>query len=176
MERQDLTATSWVTTRLTAFVLAVVGGLFLFRPDSLGWGALARWLGGEERILAVGIGIAFLLLAAHSMEKNALRVRVAELMEALNQLLYGKDYTRDREAIELLVRALEGTDGHSRETAHRHLVRLTGLQFAPDPFVWRAWWSANEKTWTSRAASRGEGEPSPGAQPPNASKPDASKP
>jgi len=174
MNRHDLTATNWVTTRLTAFVLLAIGIYFAVTLD--GTDPVSEWLGGRQRVLSFGLAAAFTLFAAHSMEKNALRVRVAELMEALNQLLYGKDYTRDREAIELLVRALEGTDGHSRETAHRHLVRLTGLQFAPDPFVWRAWWSANEKTWTSRAASRGEGEPSPGARAPDAPKPDAAKP
>jgi len=167
MDRKDLTATSWVTTRLTAFVLGAVGVFFIATAGNES-DPLSRWLGGKDALLGVGLGVAFVLLAVLSREKNALRVQVAELMEGLNQLLYGKDYTRDRQAIELLVRALEGTDAHARETAHRHLVRLTGLQFAPDPFVWRAWWSANEKSWTSRAVSRGEADAAP---PPDAPKP-----
>ena len=169
MERHDLTATSWVTTRIWAFVLGAIA--LYFAVTSSGKDPVSEWLGGRDRVLSFGLAAAFSLLAAYSLQKHALRVRVAELMEGLNQLLYGKDYTRDRQAIELLVRALEGADAHARETAHRHLVRLTGLPFAPDAFVWRAWWSANEKTWTSRAASRSEGEP-----PPDASKPDAPKP
>lgn len=165
MDRSDLTATSWVTTRLTAIVLAAFGLFFLFRPDALGWGALVRWLGSEERVLAAGVGVGFLVLAALSLEKNALRLRVAELMEGLNQLLYGKDFARDREAIELLLRALEGKDATARETAHKHLVRLTGQHFAPDPLVWRAWWTANVKTWTARAATRGGGDDPAAAEP-----------
>jgi hypothetical protein len=157
MERKDLTATSWATSRLTAAALGALGVFFLLRPDWLGWDALAGILGGEVGVLACGVGAAFLVLASLSLEKHALRVRCAELMEGLNQLLYGKDYSRDREAIGILLRSLDGKDPAARETAHRHLVRLTGQNFAPDPAVWRAWWATYEKTWAARRTSDGQG-------------------
>jgi hypothetical protein len=150
MQRQDLSAASFVTTRLTALLLALAGVLFLFRPSWLGWDALVRSLGGETAVLGAGIGVGFLLLASLSYEKNQLRVRVAEQTEALHQLLYGKDYSQHREAIEILVRALEGTDAGARKAAHEHLVRLTGQNFAADAGVWRAWWEASRRTWAVR--------------------------
>lgn len=161
MQRQDLTATSWAASRLTAVALVFAGILFLFRPDALGWGALSRWAGGDVNLIAAGVGCGFLVLAALSLEKHQIRVRTAELVEGLNQLLYGKDYARDREAIELLVRALEGADPDARATAHRHLVRLTSQNFAADPRVWRAWWAANERTWAARADAPGAAPPPP---------------
>ena len=150
MERNDLTATSWFTTRLAAVVLAAVGVLFLVRASWLGWDGLSRLVGGDDRLLGAGVGVAFLLIASLSWEKNQLRVRVAELMEALNQLLYGKDFRSQREAIDILLTALESKDPVARRTAHEHLMRLTGQSFAEDPSVWRAWWSANQATWASR--------------------------
>ena len=54
----------------------------------------------------LGIGVAFLFIASLSWEKNQLRLRSAELMEALNQLLYGKDFRTQREAIDILLNAL----------------------------------------------------------------------
>lgn len=162
MERKDLGATSWVTSRLTVALLVGAAVLFAFRAKVLGWGALSEAVGGETALLAFGLGVCFALLAALSWEKNQLRVRCAELLEGLNQLLYGRDYASQREAIEILLRALEGRDEAARATAHQHLVRLTGQNFAADASVWRAWWSAHEKTWASRrggAAAPDGGEP-----------------
>lgn len=150
MEKKDLTATSWLATRLTAGLLALVGALFLLRPSWLGWDALVSWLGSESRLLAVGLGAAFFLIASLAYEKDQLRVRNAELMEALNQLLYGKDYSQQREAIEILLTALESKDATARRTAHENLVRITGQNFAEDAQVWRAWWAAHRNTWAKR--------------------------
>jgi hypothetical protein len=144
MEKQDLSATSWLTARLT--VVGIVGlGLLMLAPD-----LVAGWVGGPERVLGWGLFVAFLLIASLSWEKNQLRVRNAEMMEALNQLLYGRDYAQHREAIEILLTALESKDAVSRKAAHENLVRLTGQNFADDPQVWRAWWGAHGKTWAAR--------------------------
>ena len=150
MERQDLSATSWVTSRLVALILGLAGVLFLFEPAWLGWRALAESLGGEARVVGAGLGVAFLVLAALSFEKNRMRERLAEQTEGLHQLLYGRDYAREREAIEILLRGLDAADPAARAAAHQHLTRLTGQNFAPDPVVWRAWWSANARTWAAR--------------------------
>jgi len=152
MERRDLTATAWFGTRLGAVVLVCAGLFFVFRPEWLGWSRVAETVGGETALLSVGVGCAFLLAASLAVEKDRLRVRMAELMEGLNDLLYGKDHRRDREAVEILLGSLESPDATVRETAHRHLVRLTGQNFAADPRVWRSWWEAHRRTW-SRASS-----------------------
>ncbi len=143
MDPRDLTATSWISSRLTLLLLVVAAVFFALEPSWLGFGLLADALGGRERVHGLGLGCAFLLLAALSWEKNQLRVQMAEVLEALNQLLYGKSYAGDREAIEILLAALERGDEDG--TAHKHLVRLTGQSFAKDPKVWRAWWEANKR-------------------------------
>jgi hypothetical protein len=148
MEKKDLSATSWMATRLTVAVL-VAGGI--------GFAALgsadpnAPFLGMPvHRLLSWGLASTLFLIASLSWEKNQLRVRNAELMEALNQLLYGKDYSQQREAIEILLNALESKDATTRRTAHENLVRITGQNFAEDVRVWRAWWDANRATWARR--------------------------
>ena len=163
MEQKDLSTASYLYSRFTVFLLAVMGCFFAFQPRWLGWDMVARWLddpaapsasthgSGALRLVSFGLGCVFFLVAALSFEKDQIRVRVASVMEALNQLLYGKDYARDREAIELLLNALDGTDPAARRAGHENLVRLTGQNFAPDPLVWRSWWAASQKTWARRA-------------------------
>lgn len=145
--KEDLTATSWVTSRLTA-VLIGIAGIFIF------WNG-GRDIGGVEgrTIHAVALAAAFFLLAALSFEKNQMRVQQAELMEAMHQLLYGRDYKRDREAIEILMKSLDAGDEESRRIAVEHLRRLTGQTFAADPAVWRAWWEGSRRTWSKGDAA-----------------------
>jgi hypothetical protein len=150
MNRHDLTATSWFTSRAGALLLAVVGVFFLFRPDWLGWSWLADALGGETALVSVGVGCAFFLCASLAIEKDQLRVHAAETMESLHTLLFGKSYKQDREAIEILLDSLENADSSASDTAHAHLRRLTGQNFAKDPKVWRSWWTAHQKTWSRR--------------------------
>ena len=155
MERRDLTATAWVGSRLGTVALVLVGLFFVFRPEWMGWSRLANAVGGETALVSAGAGCAFLLAAGLAVEKDRMRVRVAELMEGLNDLLYGKDHRRDREAIEILLTSLESEDSGARAAAHKHLVRLTGQHFAADPKVWRAWWSASQRTWSRADAVPG---------------------
>ena len=160
MQRRELTATAWLVRRLGVGAMVLVGLFFVFRPDWLGWPQLARAVGGESALVSIGAGCAFLVAAALAAEKDRLRVRMAELMEGLNDLLYGKDHRREREAVEILLRTLASEDEATRATAHRHLVRLTGQRFAPDHRVWAAWWAVHERTWSRATAGGGveEGE------------------
>lgn len=159
MERSDLTATSLFTSKLVAFALVGIGVLFVGQFDWLGWSSLVDAIGGESRLLSVGIGGGFFVLAALSLEKNALRTRCAELMQTLHQLLYGKDYRAEREMIDVLIKALESDEAPTRENAHAHLVRLTGLDMAADPAVWRAWWGANQRHFSlAQGGGRAAGE------------------
>lgn len=158
MQRRDLTATAWFGTRLGACVLVVVGLFFVFRPEWLGWTRIAEAVGGESALLSVGVGCAFFLAASLAVEKDRLRVRMAELMEGLNDLLYGKDHRRDREAVEILLRSLESPDAAARDTAHKHLMRLTGQTFAADPRVWRSWWEAHQRTWSRVSGAPDDGD------------------
>ena len=151
MDKDDLSATNWFSSRLVVVLFVVTGAFFILRPDWLGYASLAKAMGGESSLQGVGIGIAFFLLAAQSWEKNQMRVQAAEMVEALHQLLYGKDYRRDREAIEILLTAVETQSGDNATTAYDHLVRLTGQNFAQDPKVWRSWWEANRKRFERKS-------------------------
>jgi hypothetical protein len=155
MDRRHLSAGSWFTSRAVVALLILAGAYLVLQPDWLGWTSLAKALGGETRLVAVAAGIAFFLLAAQSWEKHQLHVQAAETTEALHQLLYGKDYKRDREAIEILLTALETGNPDNAKSAHEHLKRLTGQNFAQDPAVWRAWWEANKRSF-ERARSAPE--------------------
>ncbi len=158
MEREDLTATRFLTSRLFAGFVGVIGVWFFLRSDTLGFSAVAEMVGGESRLVAAGVGLALLILAALAFEKDRLRVRTAEVMEGLHQLLYGRDYQREREAIEILVTAMESGDAERLQSSHEHLSRLTGQNFAADARVWRSWWDANCARW-SRAVAASDGVP-----------------
>jgi hypothetical protein len=147
MDRRDLSASSWFTSRAVVALLVLAGAFLVLQPDWLGWSSLVSAVGGESRLVALALGIAFFVLAAQSWEKHQMRVQSAETMEALHQLLYGKDYRRDREAIEILLAALETGNPDNAKTAHAHLMRLTGQNFAADPKVWRSWWDANKRNF-----------------------------
>jgi hypothetical protein len=145
MDREELTATSWFRSRVTVAAIIGLGLFFSLWPD-----ALVGVLGDRERVRGMALFLVFALLAWQSWEIAKLRVHMAELMEALHQLLYGKDYRRDREAIDILVDSLEKSGGETAKAAHAHLVRLTGQNFAADPKVWRSWWDANRKTFEKK--------------------------
>ena len=150
MDRNELTATSWFKTRFVAFVFCGLGFFYLVQPDWLGYASAKKAFGGDAQLVGAGVGVAFFALAVQSWESAKLRMRMAELMEALHQLLYGKDYRRDREAIDILLNSLDGSDSEASKTAHAHLMRLTGQNFAQDPKVWRSWWDAHRKTFERR--------------------------
>ena len=155
MERRDLTATAWAGSQVGAAALGLVGLFFVARPDVLGWSWIAQRVGGDTALVAIGVGCAFLLASRQVLEHRRMRVRTAELMEGLNDLLYGKDHRRDRDAIQILLTTMDSEDSSARAAAHKHLVRLTGQHFAADAKVWRSWWGAHQRTW-SRAGAAAE--------------------
>jgi hypothetical protein len=158
MDRRELSAGSWFSSRAVVALLVLAGAYLILQPEWLGWNALVKALGSETKLVAVAAGIAFFLLAAQSWEKHQIRVQAAETMEALHQLLYGKDYRRDREAIEILLTALETGSPDNSKSAYEHLKRLTGQNFAADPKVWRTWWEANKRSF-EKARSAPESPP-----------------
>ncbi len=145
MDSHELTATAFITTRLTALALFVAGVFYVLQPDWLGWSWISARLGGETRLVSIGVGFVFLMLAGQALENSRLRLKIAEMLESFRQLLYGKNYRAEREMIVVMIEALASDDAQRRKTAHEHLKRLTGNSFASDPAVWRSWWKANER-------------------------------
>ena len=74
---------------------------------------------------------------------------LAGIREAMNMLLYGKNYRRDREAVRILIRGLSSREEEVRIKSWENLKRLTGRDFALDEEVWRSWWQANEKRFST---------------------------
>ena len=124
--------------------LILIGLYVILGLSFLGW-AYFRREHLEWAVLRVLIGFLFLFVAGLIIEKNRIRRRIDEVYEALNMLLYGKNFRRDREAVAILLKGLESSDEAVREKSWENLKRLTGQQFACDAEVWRSWWAASEK-------------------------------
>jgi hypothetical protein len=126
--------------------LGLVGIWTVLGLESLGW--TPDLSGTVHRVLT---GFLFLFVAGSALERHRLRRRLVEIQEALNMLLYGKNYARDREAIRILIVGLSSKDADVREKAWKNLKKLTGQDFALDRDVWATWWEANEKRFALKA-------------------------
>lgn len=122
-----------------------------------------RLLPGDALVRFLAVSVGFLALVAGSLLLDLARTR-ARLLPALEELLrafYGESFRQDREAVDILVRALESEDPTARAAALRNLERLTGQAFGEDVDAWRRWWEANRSTFrradtTPELSGRGE--------------------
>jgi hypothetical protein len=130
----------------TPVVLVLVGLWTIAGSSFLGFSA--EW---ASTILRVLIGILFVFVAALMVQTNSARRETGEVYQALNMLLYGKNYRRDREAIRILLKALPSKDMDVSINAWKNLKELTGQNFARDAQVWESWWVANEKRFALKA-------------------------
>ncbi len=112
---------------------------------------------GFERVAAAALGFLFLYVASVARELVRLRARLLDLMEDVLKIFYGPNFRREREAIDILVRAMESDNDDVRRSSREHLVRLTGQDFGDEPSAWSAWW--NEHRSRFRAPQSG-GKPS----------------
>lgn len=126
--------------------LVLVGLWTLAGSDVLGFSE--EW---APTILRILIGILFVFTAAMMVQLRAARSETREVYQALNQLLYGKDYRRDREAIRILLTSLGSKEEKVSTMAWQNLKQLTGQNFARDVKVWESWWKANEKRFALKA-------------------------
>ncbi len=137
---------SSLAVKLTPVVLALVGVWTIAGSEWLGFST--EW---TPTILRVLIGILFVFAAGLAVQTNSVRGEIREVYQALNMLLYGKNYRRDREAIRILLTALASKDEEISAKAWRNLKELTGQNFARDPRIWETWWSSNQKRFTLKA-------------------------
>ena len=141
--------------RLILVLFVVIGLYVIVAPGFLGWESFRErgWDGDVVRIL---VGFLFLFFAGLVAEKNKSRGNLADVYEAMNMLLYGKNYRRDREAIRILLRGMESKDQDVREKAWVNLKKLTGQDFACDPEVWKSWWEVSERRFALKTKRPGE--------------------
>jgi hypothetical protein len=76
-----------------------------------------------------------------------MRRRMLAMEELLADVRFGPGTKRDREAVDILVRALRVSDAGARETALRTLRKLSGFDLGDEPGAWEVWWTASRATF-----------------------------
>lgn len=124
-----------------------------------GWFAIAdsAMPEGTSLVSRLGLTLLFLIAAILLGEVSKLRVHFGMLMGAIKAARGGEGENpltpavpRDpaeakRHAVAILIKSLDSDD--ARETAHGHLIRLTGQDLPADSASWRAWWAENEDSF-----------------------------
>ena len=121
--------------------LTVLGLLFLACAFSSEAYTFADEQFGIGRVLAAASGFLFLYVAWLARGQARLRERLLDLMEEMLKLFYGPNFRRDRQAIDILVKAMESDNEDVRKSSVEHLRRLTGQEFGDDRGAWDQWWS-----------------------------------
>jgi len=149
--------------KLSVVTLTVAGFYFLFVPTvfpgALGWTALTSQF-GEGRILAFAVGFQFFYIATLTRDKYRLRRVTLETLEALNQFVFGSDYRRQRQMVEVLIRGLGTKDASARRKAAEALAKMTGEDFGEDREAWARWWSVHKSRFRARTQPAPPGETS----------------
>jgi hypothetical protein len=97
------------------------------------------------RVVASGLCLVLVFLL---FQVRDLRRKVLVMDYVLDDVRFGAGTRRDRDAVDILIRALRTPDAEVRETAQRTLRKLCGKDLGKDPEVWEAWWKASRSTFT----------------------------
>lgn len=104
------------------------------------------------RFLEAFLGVGFVCITGLIVEVYRQRALFRELEAAVDDLRFGSGARRDREAVDILVKALRAPDGRARETALRTLRKISGLDFGTDAGQWEEWWRAARSTFVRAGA------------------------
>ena len=131
-----------ILTLLIRLAFVVFAGWLLVVPSTLP---------GSPDFVRMGLAATLLVIAILVGEVAKLQTQFEMLMRALRAAT-GKAggaaaQGTEREAVGILIRALESREPATREKAHRNLVRLTGQDLPPEREAWEAWWKEHKKTW-----------------------------
>ncbi len=117
----------------------------------------AEWIAknlGPNAVLRFAVGFGFLYLALVMLEQRRLGSlfrQVVEQFKRFHEAQQAKggagvaDATARRDAIRILITALESPEAEVRENSQRHLARLTGQDLGPDAARWRAFLEAEQR-------------------------------
>ncbi len=128
-------------------VFFLLGLWLVLAPDGWGWSRLAGVLDGEVRALRFFVGFTLVAITFLLVEKARMKADMKEVLDALHRLVYGKNYAKHREAVEILISTLYGSDEKIAKQAVERLEVMTGQAFGDDPDAWRAWWQKNRATF-----------------------------
>jgi hypothetical protein len=104
-------------------------------------------LGDEPRLLRISVAALCFLGVWLLLTVRSLRREVGLVRDLLDDVRFGSGTKRDRDAVDILVKALRAPDERARETALRTLRNLSGFDFGEDPATWEAWWRASRATF-----------------------------
>ena len=103
---------------------------------------------GPATVVVAMLCVGLALLGA---EVRALRRQVARMEDLLSDVRFGAGTKRDRDAVDILIRALRTPDPEVQETALRTLRKLCGQDLGKHPEAWETWWKVSRATFTRAA-------------------------
>ncbi len=118
------------------YVLMLLTGIFMFLFAGPSFDSMAANMGGQETVLRFGIGVVFFGLLVEHIRVTLQRKHQATLARALLRI---SPELRKKEAIMILIRALDSDDEKVVQNAHRELKRLANTDLGTDAAAWRSW-------------------------------------
>lgn len=131
----------------TPVVLISFAVMVLFAPALPGLAALDQAFGANST-LRIAVAVLCLYVLILILERQRMETTFRELLGGLRKLKddlqhraqgSGDQEPARREAIQILVSALESKDPEVRARARVHLQRLTGEDLGEDATAWRSW-------------------------------------
>jgi hypothetical protein len=107
----------------------------------------------HARVLRVVVAALCVALGLVLVQVRSMRRDLWAMDALLDDVRFGAGTKRDRDAVDILVRALRAPDAHAREAALRTLRKISGVDLGDDPAKWEAWWTGSRSTFT-RASAR----------------------
>jgi HEAT repeat protein len=106
-------------------------------------------LEGAENVRLLETVLAFTCLLSAWLVFRVRRLgrRLAAIDAVMDDVRFGPGTRRDREAVDILVKALRVSDEAARTTALRTLKKISGIDLGDDPDPWEEWWSVARNTF-----------------------------
>ena len=123
--------------RATPLVLLVLAALAIFEPRLP---ERLRTLLGDGGILRAIVAVLCLYVLLLVIERERLEGTFRQVLKAFQEFRQQSATTEQkRDAVRILITALESKDPEMRQKAASHLQRLTGQDFGEDAAKWRQW-------------------------------------
>jgi hypothetical protein len=130
--------------RATPVVLLMMAGLAWFGPLLPGYEGLIDRFGGDA-VLRFLTGLLCIYVAMLVLERQRMEQSFKQVLGAFRDFHTNRHPNAEqtgkvqREAVEILVGALQSPDAEVRRNSRTHLVRLTGQDHGEDAGAWRSW-------------------------------------
>ena len=137
--------------RATPLVLLVLAGLAWFETWLPGHQVIAKNF-GDDAVLRFVTGFLCIYMVMLVLERQRMEQTFKQVLLAFREFRGGAPGAKpgpdardaQREAVQILVGALDSPDESVRKTSAVHLKRLTGLDLGEDAAAWRRWLAAQD--------------------------------